>query len=396
MYQLSTHQRISEIGEAAWDELAGTATPFLRYAWLNALEETGCVRRQAGWLPMHVAIRRMPGPGAERGELMLVAPVYLKGNSEGEFVFDHAWANFVQGRTQLDYYPKLIVAVPFTPASGPRLLMRPGQDHEELVAAFVQGLVGLCSKLEVSGAHVLFPSTAQAELLRGAKPPLIERHGVQYHWGNRGYATFDDFLANFTSKRRNQIKRERRAVQDQGLELQVCAGGDLDSARVDEAFELYLSTVEKFAWGRQYLSRGFFHQIFDKLPGALQVVRAVPRGTAHGRGKASAAAINLLGDDTLFGRYWGCFEERPHLHFNVCYYRGVEFCIDAGLRRFEPGAGGEHKVARGFEPTITPSFHFLTHPGVRAAIAEYTAREREAIAAHLSAERPVLKPGAAG
>lgn len=393
MYQLSTHERISEIGEAAWDALAGTASPFLRYAWLHALEETGCVRRQAGWLPMHIAIRRAPDAGGAAGELVLVAPVYLKGNSEGEFVFDHAWANFVQGRAQLDYYPKLIVAVPFTPASGPRMLIRPGQDREELVAAFVQGLVGLCRKIEVSGAHVLFPSVEQTELLRGTRLPLIERHGIQYHWGNRGYATFDDFLANFNSKRRNQIKRERRAVEEQGLELQVCSGGDLDTERIDEAFELYLTTVEKFVWGRQYLNRGFFHQIFERLPGALQVVRAVPRGTPHGRGKALAAAINLVGEDTLYGRYWGSFEERPHLHFNVCYYRGVEFCIEQGLSRFEPGAGGEHKVARGFEPTITPSFHFLTHAGVRGAIADYTARERDAIAEHLRCEGPVLKSG---
>lgn len=390
MFELSTHERISEIGEEIWDGLLGGGPPFLRYAWLHALEETGCVRPQRGWLPMHIQIRG-ESTGDEPGETLLVAPAYVKGNSEGEFVFDHSWARFIEERAGVDYYPKLIVAVPFTPASGPRLLIKPGADQEQLVAAFVQGLHAICNKVGLSGAHVLFPSGSQCLALRDERLGLIERHGLQYHWSNHGYATFDDFLGRFNSKRRNQIRRERRAVEEQGLELQVCAGGDLDSAHIDEIYELYLTTVNKFFWGRQYLNRGFFHQIFDRLGSGLQVVRAVPRGTPYGKGRALAGALNIVSSDALFGRYWGAFEERPHLHFNVCYYRGAEFCIEAGLQRFEPGAGGEHKVARGFAPTVTPSFHYLAHPGARGAIAAYTEHEREAIAEHIRCEKPVLR-----
>ncbi|MEZ4372658.1 MAG: peptidogalycan biosysnthesis protein [Polyangiaceae bacterium] len=255
-----------------WDGLLGGG-PFLRYAWLHALEETGCVRPERGWLPMHIQIRA-PSKGKERGETLLLAPAYVKGNSEGEFVFDHAWARFVEERAHLDYYPKLIVAVPFTPASGPRLLMKPGADTEELAAAFVQGLQAICKKVGLSGVHILFPEASQCLSLRDERLGLIERHGLQYHWSNHGYATFEDFLGAFNSKRRNQIRRERRAVEEQGLELQVCSGSDLDSAHIDEIYELYLTTVNKFYWGRQYLNRGFFHQVFDKLGSGLQVVRA--------------------------------------------------------------------------------------------------------------------------
>ncbi len=369
----TTHERLSEIGREAWERLRGAAPPMLSYDWLEALEDTGCVSRKAGWLPMHLALR-----DAISHEPLVLAPAYLKAHSQGEFVFDQGWAQFCEQRLSAPYYPKLIIAVPFTPATGPRLLVAPGESLEALLPVFIHGVRTLCERLKLSGAHLLFPSREQAALL-SEEPMLIERHGVQFHFTNPGYTSFEDFLGRFSSKRRNQIRRERRALAEQGVELQVCGGGELDPERVDEAFELYLTTVQKFYWGRQYLNRAFFEQVFERLPSALQVVRAVPCGSPHARGRALAGAINLVGEEALFGRYWGAFRELRHLHFNVCYYRGVEHCIEAGLKRFEPGAGGEHKLARGFDPTLTPSFHFLTDLRLRGPVMDHVAREREAI-----------------
>ncbi|MBX3182489.1 MAG: GNAT family N-acetyltransferase [Polyangiaceae bacterium] len=369
----TTHERLSDIGRETWERLRGAAPPMLSYDWLEALEDTGCVSRREGWLPMHLALR-----DAASHEPLVLAPAYLKAHSQGEFVFDQGWAQFCEQRLGAPYYPKLIIAVPFTPATGPRLLVAPGESLSALLPAFMGGVMALCERFELSGAHLLFPSREQAAML-SEEPALIERHGVQFHFTNPGYTSFEDFLGRFSSKRRNQIRRERRALVEQGVELQVCGGAELDAERVDEAFELYLTTVRKFYWGRQYLNRAFFEQVFQRMPSALQVVRAVPRGSPHARGRALAGAINLVGEEALYGRYWGAFRELRHLHFNVCYYRGVEHCIEAGLRRFEPGAGGEHKLARGFDPTLTPSFHFLTDSRLRGPVMDHVAREREAI-----------------
>ncbi|MES1175442.1 MAG: GNAT family N-acetyltransferase [Myxococcales bacterium] len=373
--EFRTHERIKDIGESAWQELAGPeCLPFLRYEWLSALEDTGCIDPARGWLAMHIG-------AYSAGELVGVAPAYIKGNSEGEFVFDHSFARYAQGNLRIEYYPKLIVAVPFTPATGPRFLVKPTADRERVLQGFAAALPQIAEKLGVSGAHVLFPEREQADAL--AALGYLERHGVQYHWRNARYATFDDFLARFTSKRRNQIKREMREMRDRQIDLDVLTGDLLRPERVDFIFDFYRSTVEKFFYGKQYLNRAFFEQVCSTMPEHLHVVAASDAGSK----KPIAGAFNLLGKRALYGRYWGALEERPFLHFNVCFYRGIQECIARGLELFEPGAGGEHKLSRGFESSLTYSAHSFRDRRLKTAVAEFMERERTAIAQHILESR---------
>ena len=372
---------MGEIGESDWSALVSGATPpFLKWSFLDALEKTGCVAPDRGWLPCHVALRR-------GGALVAVAPAYLKGNSEGEFVFDHGWASFAEGRLRIRYYPKLVVAVPFTPATGPRLLVRPGEDERELVGALAAGLAELTRRLQVSSAHVLFPSESQARLLEGAG--MAHRVGLQFHWQNLGYGTFDDYLSRFNSKRRNQIKRETRGPTEQGVELEVLSGRELVPELIDKMFEFYLSTVNKYYWGRQYLNRAFFEELCARQPDDVMVVLARDRSSR----RPIAGAFNLVGGGVLYGRYWGATEERPFLHFNVCYYRGIAECIERKLSLFEPGAGGEHKLVRGFEPTLTHSVHHLVDRRLDAAVRDFVERERLGVEEHVHDYRrePIIR-----
>jgi len=369
--EFRTHSHISDIGASAWQRLAGPdCPPFLRYEWLSALEDTGCIDPARGWLAMHIA-------AYSEGELVGAAPAYVKGNSEGEFVFDHSFARYAQGALRIDYYPKLLVAVPFTPATGPRILTLPGPDAPRIFAGFAQALPQIAERLGASGTHVLFPEQAQADAFSAAG--YLPRHGLQYHWRNVGYRTFDDFLARFTSKRRNQIRREMREMRDQAIEFEVLTGEQLRPERVDFIFDFYRKTVQKFFYGKQYLNRAFFEQVCQTMPEHLHVVIARDAGSS----KLIAGAFNLLGKRALYGRYWGALEERPFLHFNVCFYRGIEECIARGLDLFEPGAGGEHKLARGFEASVTRSAHAFGDPRLQAGVAEFLERERQAIAQHL-------------
>jgi predicted N-acyltransferase len=369
--EFRTHERIRELGEPAWRSVAGEdCLPFLRYEWLAALEDTGCIEPSRGWLAMHVA-------AYDNGELVGVAPCYVKGNSEGEFVFDHAWARYAEGSLRREYYPKLIVAVPFTPATGPRLLIKAGADEARVMRGFAEALKQIASRISASGVHVLFPEQHQVRALEGAG--YLQRHGVQFHWRNAGYQKFDDFLARFSSKRRNQIRREMREMRDRNIDIEALTGQQLRPERVDFIFDFYRSTVEKFFYGRQYLNRAFFEEVCAKMPESLHVVVASDAGSK----KPIAGAFNLLGKRALYGRYWGALEERPFLHFNVCFYRGIEECIARGLELFEPGAGGEHKLARGFEPSLTFSAHAFGDRRLSAAIGEFLGRERAAIEQHL-------------
>jgi predicted N-acyltransferase len=379
-YELRTHGTIRDLGRETYETLLPPGRPpFLSFAWLDALERTGCVGEEKGWLPQHISLH-------QDGECIAAAPAYVKTNSEGEFVFDYAWARHSEGALRAPYYPKLVLAVPFTPATGPRILIRQDQDRPRVFAAFAQAVAQLCGALSVPSAHVLFPT--EAESLSLSRSGFAERRGVQFHWENPGYESFDDFLGRMTSKRRNQLKRERREMRDRGVEIRALSGRDLTPELVDFVFDFYRSTVEKFAWGRQYLCRELFEEIAKTMPDELHVV------VARQSGKLAGGAFNFLGQDALYGRYWGALRDVPFLHFNVCFYFGIQECIDRKLKKFEPGAGGEHKVMRGFEPTVTFSSHFLRHRELDRAVRDFLRREREAVDQHVADARAdgVLRP----
>jgi uncharacterized protein len=379
-FELRTHASIRSLGQASYDELLPQGRPpFLSFAWLDALERTGCVGEERGWLPQHISLH-------QDGECVAAAPAYVKTNSEGEFVFDYSWARHSEGALHAPYYPKLVLAVPFTPATGPRILIRSDQDRSRILAAFAQAIPQLCSALPVSGAHVLFLPEPECGALTHLG--FAERRGVQFHWENPGYESFDDFLSRMNSKRRNQVKRERREMRDRNVELSALSGHELTPELIDFVFEFYRSTVEKFAWGRQYLCRELFEEVARTMPDELHVV------VARQHGKLVGGAFNLLGSDALYGRYWGALREVPFLHFNVCFYFGIEECIRRKLKKFEPGAGGEHKVVRGFEPTVTFSSHFLRHRELDRAVRDFLRRERAAVDEHVAQARTdgVLRP----
>lgn len=379
MVDLSLHSSITEIPRDDWDRLLGDGPPFLSWDFLDILESTGCVEPERGWAPAHLALR-------EGGQLVGVAPAYVKGNSEGEFVFDHSWADFSERRLGAAYYPKLLVAAPFTPATGPRLLLAETGDRAALTRAFVLGLGEVLNDNPLSSAHVLFTDPEQAKELEAAG--MLLRHGVQFHWQNAGYGSFDDFLARYSSKRRHQVRRERRELEAQGIELVVKLGHELGAAELDHLFEFYCSTVDKHFYGRRYLNREFFHELCARMGHNVLTVLAFERGQK----RPLAGAFNLLGKRKLYGRYWGAREERRFLHFNVCYYRGIEECITRGLDVFEPGAGGEHKLVRGFEPTVTYSAHRLKHPILNRAIKDFLGREKAAVCSELEEAKPILRP----
>ena len=343
-----------------------SAPPFLSYAFLDALENTGCVAPDRGWLPFHLTLW-------EDERLVAAAPAYLKGNSEGEFVFDWGWAEFAH-KLRIKYYPKLIIAVPFTPATGPRVLVAAGdaEARERLVFAMTEGIRRVLDAQSVSSAHVLFLPEDEAAVFDGAGYAL--RLGVQYQWHNQGYGTFEDFLTTFPSKKRTQIRRECKEMTKAGIRIATLRGKEITEEVLDAMCEFYELTVDKFRWGRRYLNRPFFAQICERMPDNVEIVLA-----RNGSGRPIAGALNLVGGGVLYGRYWGATEERPFLHFNVCYYHSIAECIERKLVRFEPGAGGEHKRARGFAPTLTRSVHHLTDPRLNGAIRDYLGREREHI-----------------
>lgn len=374
-YELRTWSSIRELGEPVLASLSDARTsPFLSFAWLDALEATGCVHEERGWRPLHLTLHRA-------GELVAFAPCYLKGNSEGEFVFDHAFARFAERSLGIRYYPKLLVAVPFTPATGSRLLVRAGEDRAELSRALSAALQRLCETLDVSSAHVLFPTEEEASALVPAR--MIRRTGVQFQWHNAGYQSFDEFLARFNAKRRHQIRRERREVLAHGLEIETLTGSELSPELADFVYSFYRSTVDKYYWGRRYLNRAFFEEVLSRMRDKVHLVVARDRASR----RPLAGAFNLLGHDTLYGRYWGALEERNFLHFEVCFYRGIEDAIARRLVRFEPGAGGEHKLSRGFQATPTRSVHSFREPHFERAARDFMQREEAALLAEIAESR---------
>jgi predicted N-acyltransferase len=363
MIEMRVHESMGDIARADWDHLLGPdVPPFLSHTFLDALERAGCVAPERGWMPMHLTLW-------EDGRLAAAAPAYVKGNSEGEFVFDYGWADFAE-RIKVRYYPKLLLAVPFTPATGPRVLVRADADGERMALAAAEGVRRLVDANRISGAHVLFLPPDQAGHFDRAG--FVQRWGVQYQWRNQGFGTFDDFLSTFSSKRRNQIRRERREMAERGIRIETLRDGQITSETIERMHEFYRSTVDKFRWGRRYLNKKFFFDVCDRMKQNVEIVIAT-----NDSGRAIAGAFNLNGANALYGRYWGATEEHPFLHFNVCYYHSIEQCIERKLARFEPGAGGEHKRTRGFLPTLTYSVHHIVDDRLRGAVSEYLGRERD-------------------
>jgi len=372
MIELKLHQSIAEIPCAEWETLSGPGvTPFLSFSFLDALERAGCVAPSCGWLPMHMALW-------EEGRLAAAAPAYLKGNSEGEFVFDHGWAEYAE-RIKVKYYPKVVVAVPFTPATGSRLLVRHETERERLLLALAQGMRQLLQTERLSGAHVLFLPADEVQIFERAG--FVTRWGIQYHWQNKGYQSFEDFLTTMPSKKRTQIRRERKEMGRLGVHIATLRGDEITSEAIEAIYEFYTITVDKFRWGRRYLNREFFFGVCERMRGAVEIVLA-----RNAEGRAIAGAFNVVGGGALYGRYWGAIEDVPFLHFNVCYYHSIEQCILRKISRFEPGAGGEHKRVRGFTPTLTYSAHHLVDKRLAAAVGDYLGREREYMARVASGE----------
>lgn len=357
-------ETLTELPATEWNGLVPDRNPFLCHEFLSALERHHCVGESTGWLPWHLVCRD------ERGRLLGAAPLYLKFNSYGEFVFDWNWAEAYRQRG-LAYYPKLVGAIPYTPATGRRLLLAPDQPRPaETVGAILDFALEESRRLRLPSIHWLFPTPDELEplLARG----FLQRLGCQFHWHNRGYRDFQDFLDTFTAKRRKNINRERRRVRESGLELRLLHGEEIGEAQWHEVHAFYRSTFQRLG-GVATLTLPFFLDIASTLGERLVLVLA-----SH-RGREVAAAISFRDDTTLYGRHWGCRAEYDSLHFEACYYRGLDYCIERGLRRFEPGAQGEHKIQRGFLPTLTHSAHWIAHPDFRHAIADFLAREAPAV-----------------
>lgn len=374
-------ESIADVPAEIYSNLAGPDVfPFLRREWLVAFERTGCLGRERGWIPRPLIARH---GSSGRGEVVALVPAYIKLHSMGEFVFDHAWAAFAEQRLGLDYYPKLVMAVPFTPATGPRVLFRQGTsaaEREGVTDALAELMPRLCAKIGVSSVHVLFPERAEAERFEDRGMAL--RLGTQFHFSRGEGTSFSDYLARFRSKRRTAIRRERRGILERDLDVRVLSGPGLAEMHATFAYELYLTTVDKFAWGRRYLTRAFFAEVMATAPEIVHFVVVHQKGQDVSE-RPIAGAFNLVGRQALYGRYWGAFEEVPFLHFEVCLYRGVEETIRLGLDRFEPGAGGEHKEGRGFERALTYSAHHLVDERLDLAVRDYLAREREAVLAYV-------------
>jgi predicted N-acyltransferase len=354
---------ISTIPAAAWDACAGTANPFVSHAFLGALEASGSVGGRSGWRPCHAVLED------RAGRLRAAVPLYLKRHSYGEYVFDHGWASAYE-RAGGRYYPKLQGAVPFTPVPGPRLLVAPGAEREAIRRALVRGLVELAEGQPVSSLHITFPDAEDAAVLEDGG--LMLRTGLQYHWSNQGYGSFEDFLAALISRKRKAVRKERREVAEAGVTLRVLTGNAIEPRHWDAFFGFYISTSDR-KWGSPYLTREFFGELGARMPDRVALV------VAERDGKLVAGALNLIGADALYGRNWGCAGDYRFLHFEACYYQAIEFAIARGLARVEAGAQGEHKIQRGYLPVTTYSAHWIRDPGLAAAVEDFLTRERAAI-----------------
>jgi predicted N-acyltransferase len=359
------HASIQELDPQAWNALGAGENPFTRHEFLAALERNHCVGPRSGWQPRYLTLHDGAGIAA-------AAATFVKSHSYGEFVFDFAWAKAYE-RIGRHYYPKLTLAAPFTPATGPRLLVRPDLPRAALAERLLGRLEEEAAAQGLSSVHALFLDEA-GRAACAARGWLLRRD-CQFHWSNRDYLSFEAYLESFTAEKRKKARRERRRVAEAGVRFETRMGGELDEALLEHIYKLHRDTFLRHGH-EPYLTRAFFSEIARTLPDSLMVKLAV-----HGR-VVVAAAIFFVSPDALFGRYWGAAADYHSLHFETCYHQGIEFCIERGLRRFEPGTQGEHKVSRGFEPTLTWSAHYIADPRFRAAIADYLAQEGAAVQAY--------------
>lgn len=384
--QASFITAISDIEATPWNALCGTAYPFLRHEFLNALEQSGSVAADTGWLPQHVLLH-------EGDALVAVMPLYVKRHSYGEYVFDWSWADAYQRHGHL-YYPKLVTAIPFTPITGPRYGIADGADATSVRGALLAAVSAHARELHASSWHLLFPE--DDEHRAWTDMGLLARRAVHFQWFNRGYATMDDFLAAFNSRKRKNLVKERRRLIEAGVTCERIEGAQITRDLWRHFYRCYQLTYARRSGHGGYLSAGFFEQLGATMPEQLMLV------VARLQGEIIASALTLRSQDTLFGRYWGASRDIDGLHFEACYYQGIEYCIERGLARFDPGVQGEHKIQRGFEPVYTCSNHLIRHEGFREAIAEFIGREnrhleqyREEAAALLPFRQPD-PPGASG
>lgn len=370
MTSLYSLAHLRDLPAATWDALVPAGQPFLRHAFLSAMEDSGSVARNTGWAAEHLVLER-------DGQVRALLPAYRKWHSFGEYVFDHGWADACE-RAGIAYYPKLLGAVPFSPVSGPRLLAAEPGDG----LLMLQALPEYLGKGGLSGVHINFTEPALDEQLAGL-PGWMERLGCQFHWRNHGYRDFQDFLDSLSSRKRKQMRKEREQVAGHGIEFRWYRGGELDEAQWDFVYRCYANT---YAVRRRapYLTREFFSLLAERMPEALRVVMA------RQGGRDVAMALSLVGGDSLFGRYWGCLDEFDRLHFETCFYQGMDFAIAEGLQRFDAGAQGEHKLIRGFEPVLTRSWHYLLNPGLRRAVEDFLVQERDGVRAYAEEARGML------
>ncbi len=356
-------QSIGEIAAGEWDACAGVDNPFVSHAFLSALEESGSASNETGWLPHHLSLEN------KAGDLIGAVPMYLKSHSFGEFVFDWGWAEAYE-RAGGRYYPKLQAAVPFTPITGPRLLVR-AQDAKGAVAkTLIAGMVELATRLGISSLHVTFPPRKEWELF--GESGFLLREGQQFHWKNAGYASFEDFLAPLSARKRKTIRRERRQALANGIAIETLTGDDIKPHHWDAFYAFYVDTASR-KWGHPYLTREFFARLGESLADRVVLVMATRDG------RAIAGALNLMGPEALYGRNWGCVEDHRFLHFEACYYRAIDFAIENGLARVEAGAGGRHKIQRGYLPVPTYSAHWIPDAGFRSAVERFLAEERREV-----------------
>ena len=363
---IKIHTNIIEIQCDAWNSLVKDNNPFLQHEFLHALEEHGCVGERFGWLPRYIAVY-------ENDTLIAVMPTYEKYNSYGEFVFDNAWADAWQ-RSGLQYYPKLVTAVPYTPTTGQRLLVK-HRDVSQINSILLDTLKALAEKRNASGVHILFPNADEQGWLE-QQDEVFARHDCQFHWTNQGYHSFDDFLLALTAKKRKNIRQERRRVINAGVTFRVLDGHTATDKDWQQFDHFYQKTFDE-KWGTATLNEAFFKAVAKALPEHIVLVMADQND------ECIAGALMYRSDTVLYGRYWGCTEHIDALHFEACYYQGIEYCIQHGLQRFEPGAQGEHKIARGFVPTLTRSSHWLAENPFQASIENFVKHEQEAVAQYM-------------